>query len=692
MDNLSRYTWYIQTLIDLVAFLVSFFCAQIIKTLFPIGIMVESFNSYLNLLLIVSIGYMVIQTLLLARENILNRSFTGELRSAFKTTGGVFVILLFYLYVTKTSSNYSRIFMVSFMVLSFFTLVLFRMILKKWIFPLFKNSRNAEKVVIVGKKDDIHKAIAKIHKSNDWRFQITGVIPMDNDENEDYFDQVKVVCKPEEMMDNLVTASVDSVLLVSSMKDLDTADFIRTLNDQGKLVNITIQEYEADENTNRIVDEMGSCAVVRYFPFMTVPKRYQFIKRVLDLIAALVIFPFYAVVYLLTAIIHFFDKGPVIVRRVRVGKNGRRFYQYRFRILKMDRDGTAKQDIPYTWWGKFLSATHLNGLPEILNVIVGDMSFCGPHAPTLHRYLEYSPARRRNLCVLPGIVGGWSLEEEEEDIIFREREYLENWSILKDLAIYFEMVLRYITFHSRRHITDKAVAEELQLIEEFKEDTAPLKYDESAYSHTTTFGEILYLIIKRVIDIVLSGIGIIVLSPILLLLAILVIANDGGSPIYRHTRIGYKGKKIQILKFRSMRRDAGDLKKLLTPEQLEQYQREFKIDDDPRITSIGEFLRKTSLDELPQMINIFIGDLSIIGPRPIVEKETEVYGKDIAKFVSVKPGLTGYWQAYARNNATYESGERQAMEMYYVDHRSLLLDIKIFFKTIVSVLKREGAQ
>ena len=103
-------------------------------------------------------------------------------------------------------------------------------------------------------------------------------------------------------------------------------------------------------------------------------------------------------------------------------------------------------------------------------------------------------------------------------------------------------------------------------------------------------------------------------------------------------------------------------------------------------------MRKTSVDELPQMINIFIGDLSIIGPRPIVEKETEVYGKDIAKFVSVKPGLTGYWQAYARNNATYESGERQAMEMYYVDHRSLLLDIKIFFKTIVSVLKREGAQ
>ena len=141
-----------------------------------------------------------------------------------------------------------------------------------------------------------------------------------------------------------------------------------------------------------------------------------------------------------------------------------------------------------------------------------------------------------------------------------------------------------------------------------------------------------------------------------------------------------------------MRVDAGDLKKLLTPEQLEQYQREFKIDNDPRITKVGEFIRKTSLDELPQLFNILKGDISIVGPRPIVEEETKIYGKDIVKFLSVVPGLTGYWQAYARNNATYESGERQEMEMYYVDNRSLWLDIKIFFKTFSSVLKKEGAQ
>ena len=94
----------------------------------------------------------------------------------------------------------------------------------------------------------------------------------------------------------------------------------------------------------------------------------------------------------------------------------------------------------------------------------------------------------------------------------------------------------------------------------------------------------------------------------------------------------------------------------------------------------------------PQLINILKGELSIVGPRPIVEKETEIYGKDIAKLLSVKPGLTGYWQAYARNNATYESGERQRMEMYYVEHCSLWLDIKILFRTVFSVIREDGAQ
>jgi len=688
MDNLSRYTGYIQTLLDLIALYVSFFIAYTVKELFPFGIAIPSFEPYKELILVIFIAYMIIQTLVLAREDILSRKFSGELISAFKTAGGIFVILIVYLFATKTSFDYSRIFVVTYTVISFFMLLFLRVLMKKWIFPLFRSSKNADRLVIVGNRQNVSDAIKRMRESPDWRYQITGAVLSDRLPEEDYIEQVDILGTFDNLSDPGLISRMDTLMLVSSVSDDRTRNLINALNEQGKTVSIRIEEYNSVSESKRIVDEICGSAVISYLPFITIPRRYQFIKRFMDIVMSLLCLPLFAVVYVLTFLLN--DTGPVILRRVRVGKNGRRFYQNRFRTMKMDvkPEDTHK----YTWWGKFLLFTHLDGLPEILNVLSSDMSFAGPHAPVLQRFLQYSPARRRNLCIKPGIVGGWSLEKEEEDVIFREREYIENWTVLKDLAIFFEMALRYVLGRSTRRQLQRNIDEQIQLIEEYKEETAPLQYDHSKYVHTVTFGERVYLIIKRIIDFVLSFIGIIVLSPVLLILSILVSSNDGGSPIYKHIRVGKEGRKITIYKFRSMRKDAGDLKKLLTPEQLEQYKTEFKIDDDPRITGIGEFIRKTSLDELPQLFNILKGDLSIVGPRPIVEKETEVYGDDIAKFLSAKPGLTGYWQAYARNNATYETGERQAMEMYYIDHKSLWLDIKIFFKTFSSVLKREGAQ
>ena len=251
------------------------------------------------------------------------------------------------------------------------------------------------------------------------------------------------------------------------------------------------------------------------------------------------------------------------------------------------------------------------------------------------------------------------------------------------------MILQFITFHSKRIFTEEEFSEESRVLAEYFEQRKPLEYDHSLYSKSPNMA---YLFVKRLADILFSLIVIVLISPVLLVLMLLVFLEDGGNPFYAHKRIGKNGERIRVYKFRSMRQDAGDLKKLLTPEQLEQYRKEFKIDDDPRITKVGNVLRKTSLDELPQLFNILGGSLSFVGPRPIVEKETLIYGDQIGKLLSVKPGLTGYWQAYARNNATYESGERQQMEMYYVDHCGAGLDIKILFKTVGSVLKREGAK
>jgi lipopolysaccharide/colanic/teichoic acid biosynthesis glycosyltransferase len=131
---------------------------------------------------------------------------------------------------------------------------------------------------------------------------------------------------------------------------------------------------------------------------------------------------------------------------------------------------------------------------------------------------------------------------------------------------------------------------------------------------------------------------------------------------------------------------------MLTPEELAEYRKNYKLDRDPRITKMGRFLRKTSLDELPQLLNIVGGSLSLVGPRPVLQEETELYGKDRDLLLSCKPGLTGLWQVQGRSNVSYEDGQRQAMELKYVRERSLWLDIKILFMTVGAVVRMDGAR
>ena len=176
--------------------------------------------------------------------------------------------------------------------------------------------------------------------------------------------------------------------------------------------------------------------------------------------------------------------------------------------------------------------------------------------------------------------------------------------------------------------------------------------------------KIVYRAIKRVFDIVLSLIGMVLLSPVFLIIAIIIKLDSKGPVFFIHSRIGEKGKPIGIYKFRTMVDNAEDLIKSFTPEQKEEFERSYKLEDDPRITKIGNFLRKTSLDELPQILNILKGELAIIGPRPIVQAELDKYEDNKDKFLSVKPGLTGYWAANGRSDTTYE--ERMQMELYYI--------------------------
>lgn len=199
----------------------------------------------------------------------------------------------------------------------------------------------------------------------------------------------------------------------------------------------------------------------------------------------------------------------------------------------------------------------------------------------------------------------------------------------------------------------------------------------------------LYLISKRIMDIILALIALIISIPLFLILAILVKLDSKGPVFYGHTRKGKNRSDIKIYKFRTMYSNSDEIFENFSEEQKKEYYENFKLDNDPRVTKLGGFLRKTSLDELPQLLNVLKGDLSLIGPRPIVEKEISKYGEYADKFFSVIPGITGYWQANGRSDTSYD--ERIQMDMYYIDNRSFMMDIKIILKTVISVIKKEGA-
>ncbi len=219
---------------------------------------------------------------------------------------------------------------------------------------------------------------------------------------------------------------------------------------------------------------------------------------------------------------------------------------------------------------------------------------------------------------------------------------------------------------------------------------------------------LVYGLTKRIFDLTSSFVcGICLIIPFVLI-ALFILIRSPGNPFYKQERVGKDGKTLYIYKFRSMKKDADNIEEMLTPEQLEKYRREYKLDDDPRLIGyrrkgdgsegrcFGAKLRNTSVDELPQILfNIcLLGNMSVVGPRPILAEELHrnYTAEEQALFLSVKPGLTGYWQAYGRSEVGYENHKRQDMELYYVRNRSLTFDIRILFKTVDSVLHGKGAK
>ena len=198
------------------------------------------------------------------------------------------------------------------------------------------------------------------------------------------------------------------------------------------------------------------------------------------------------------------------------------------------------------------------------------------------------------------------------------------------------------------------------------------------------------LVVKRLLDIITSGLLILALTPVWLVVAALVRFEDGGPVFFRQVRIGTNGEEFRIWKFRTMRVDADAELAALLAKQGTSDTPLFKVDDDPRITRIGKFLRESSIDELPQLFNVFAGSMSLVGPRPQVPKEVALYDPTAALRLRAKPGMTGLWQVSGRSSLTWEEAVR--LDLFYVENWSLAMDLRILVRTFRAVLERDGSQ
>ena len=348
--------------------------------------------------------------------------------------------------------------------------------------------------------------------------------------------------------------------------------------------------------------------------------------------------------------------GPLLYTQKRIGKNGKIF-----RLYKLNTEAP------------------LSEFAQFINILFGQMTLVGPRPYTTEEIPKMGPYYDVIIKSKPGLTGVYQISGKRK-ITFNERLDLDlKYLFNNSLKLNFKILLITIFISSRQN--------KQEFYDEVIYTTAP---EEAVSAHLLNK---LTLFFKRIIDIIGSIVGIILLIPLTLIIGIAnFIFGENGPLFYTHERIGKDGKKFKMYKYRSMVTDADErLEKLL--EEDEELRKEFyqnrKLKKDPRITKIGKFLRKTSLDEFPQFINVLKGEMSLVGPRAVVDGEIELFGDQKEKFLSVKPGITGYWAANGRSNTTYE--ERVEMEVYYVDHLSILLDIKILFKTVLSVVKREGA-
>ena len=359
------------------------------------------------------------------------------------------------------------------------------------------------------------------------------------------------------------------------------------------------------------------------------------------------------------------DFDRVFVTEECFGKKGKVFKTIKYRST--NKDGTVNK----------LRFTALDNLPKAINILSGNMTIVGPQPYKVSDREKMGLYYDRIIMMKPGITG------------ISQISYVQDWSFENRL----DNDIKY--YYRKNWFTD------LKIILITTAITLPRRNKGKILSFLNVtirdFGRAIFrfvnAFIKRIIDICGGITGTIMLIPLTLIVyTINLVSGDHGPLFYSQERIGKNGKHFKMYKFRSMVVGADEkLKEILKndPELRAEFMRDRKLKNDPRITRAGKFLRKTSLDEFPQFINVIKGEMSLVGPRAVIDGEIEKFGTKKNVVLSVKPGITGYWAANGRSDTTYE--ERVEMETYYAKNSNVVFDFKILFKTVMVVIKHEGA-
>lgn len=333
----------------------------------------------------------------------------------------------------------------------------------------------------------------------------------------------------------------------------------------------------------------------------------------------------------------------------------------------------------------------LVGSGELAQRIAHDLSF----TRSGYRLLGSIDTARGAAKRMPGVPMFRSLEEALDTLDGQHIDEI----IQADSGLDQEEILGLVNYATNHHVAYRFVPNQFGLYatNSAVSSMAGIPMIEIKLTPLDGWGRIL----KRSFDVIGATLGLVLLLPLILIIAVLIKILDPGPILYAHRRLTRIGKELPVFKFRTMKWQycTGPEREFKTAEEafaamgrkdlVKEFARVQKVDNDPRVTRLGSFLRKSSLDELPQLINVLRGDMSLVGPRPIIPAELERYGDHGAHFLALKPGITGLWQISGRNDISYE--ERVKLDIYYIENWSLLLDIKILFKTVLTILSRKGA-